>query len=97
MINEWDNNPGINSDRAGDPSTTQRQFTRGYIGLQNHGGADTMQYRNIRVEDLTPGAPKARDGTGPFQVSGAGPHTIEVRTKDAAGNVDAADVRRRDR
>ena len=32
-----------------------------------------MQYRNIRVEDLTPGAPKAADGTGPFKVSGRRP------------------------
>jgi hypothetical protein len=87
VINEFQNNPGINSDRGGDPSTTLRQFARGYIGLQNHGGADTMQYRNIRVEDLTPGAPKAADGTGPFEIKGTGPHTIEVRTTDAAGNV----------
>ena len=86
VLNEFDNTPGKNSDRAGDPSTTLRQFTEGYIGLQNHGGADTMQYRNMRVEDLTPGAPKAEDGTGPFEVAGRGPHTIEVRTVDAAGN-----------
>ena len=87
VINEWENAPGIESDRAGDPSTSLRQFTRGYIGLQNHGGADTMQYRNVRVEDLTPGKPKAADGTGPFEVAGTGPHTIEVRAVDAAGNV----------
>jgi PKD repeat protein len=86
VLNEFDNTPGKNSDRAGDPSTTLRQFTEGYIGLQNHGGADTMQYRAMRVEDLTPGAPKAADGTGPFDVEGRGPHTIEVRTVDAAGN-----------
>ena len=47
-----------------------------------------MQYRNIRVEDLTPGAPKASDPTGPFEVSGVGPHTVEVRSIDAAGNVE---------
>jgi glucose/arabinose dehydrogenase/PKD repeat protein len=86
VLNEFDNTPGKNSDRAGDPSTTLRQFTEGYLGLQNHGGADTMQYRRMRVEDLTPGAPKAEDGTGPFEVSGLGPHTIEVRSVDAAGN-----------
>ena len=45
-----------------------------------------MQYRNIRVENLAPGVPKAADGTGPFTVTGTGPHTIEVRTIDAAGN-----------
>ena len=70
VINTFKNDPGLNSDRAGDPSTTLRQFARGYIGLQNHGGADTMQYRNMRVEDLTPGVPKAEDGTGPFPVDG---------------------------
>jgi hypothetical protein len=86
VINEFDNTPGKNSDRAGDPSTTLRQFAEGYVGLQNHGGADTMQYRRMRIEDLTPGAPKAADGTGPFEIAGRGPHTIEVRTVDAAGN-----------
>jgi len=86
VINEWDNSPGINSDRSGDPNTSQRQFTRGFIGLQNHGGADTMQYRNVKVEDLTPGAPTSKTGK-PFDVEGVGPHTIEVRTTDAAGNV----------
>jgi hypothetical protein len=86
VINEWDNLPGLSSDRAGDPNTTLRQFAKGYIGLQNHGGADTMQYRDIRIEDLTPGAPAAQ-AAKPFEVSGIGPHTIEVRTTDAAGNV----------
>ena len=86
VIKEFTNNPGINADNGG-PPTTVRQFNEGYIGLQNHDPAGRMQYRNVRVEDLTPGAPKSADGTGPFQVSGAGPHTIEVRTKDAAGNV----------
>lgn len=86
VINEWDNNPGINADRGPDPNTSLRQFARGYIGLQNHGGADTMQYRNVRVEDLTPGKPKAKDATGAFEVEGLGNHTIEVRTTDAAGN-----------
>jgi hypothetical protein len=86
IINEFDNTPGKNSDRAGDPSTTLRQFTEGYLGLQNHGGADTMQYRRMRVEDLTPGVPKSTQATGAFDVEGLGPHTIEVRTVDAAGN-----------
>ena len=66
----------------------------GYIGLQNHGSADLMQYRNVRVEDLAPGVPKAADGTGPFTVTGTGPHTVEVRTIDAAGNVEQPLVRR---
>ena len=89
VINEFENSPGKNSDRGGDPSTTLRQFTRGYIGLQNHGVEDKMQYRNMRVEDLTPGAPKAEDATGPFTVTGArsahdrGPHGRRGRQRGA--------------
>ena len=90
VINEWDNAPGISSDRGGDPSTTLRQFARGYIGLQNHGGDDRMQYRNVTIEDLSAGKPKADDGTDAFEVAGVGPHTIEVRATDEAGNVSRA-------
>jgi PKD repeat protein/glucose/arabinose dehydrogenase/type 1 glutamine amidotransferase len=87
LIKEYENSPDKTSDRAGDPPASQRQFAQGFIGLQNHGGADRMDYRNIRVEDLSPDAPGA-DPTGPFRVEGAGPHTIEVRSVDAAGNVE---------
>jgi hypothetical protein len=88
VINEFDNTPGRQSDRGGDPSTTLRQFTQGYIGLQNHGGADTIQYRNVHVEDLSEGA-RGVVAPKPFTVSGVGPHTVEVRATDAAGNVEA--------
>ena len=37
VIKEFVNAPDQPSSRAGDPSTTDRQFARGYIGLQNHG------------------------------------------------------------
>jgi hypothetical protein len=86
LINEYENSPDKTSDR-GDPSAALRQFAQGYIGLQNHGGPDRMQYRNVRVEDLSPDAP-GRNPTGPFTVSGRGPHTIEVRSVDAAGHVE---------
>ena len=87
-INRFQNDPGIESSRGGDPPTGERQFTQGYIGLQNHGGADTMQYRDVRVEDLSADAP-GRTETGPFAITGVGPHTLEVRSVDAAGNVEA--------
>jgi PKD repeat protein/glucose/arabinose dehydrogenase/type 1 glutamine amidotransferase len=82
-INTFENLPGKPSSRDGDPSTTQRQFTKGYIGLQNHSNEDKMQYRNVRVEDLSGDAP-----TGAFTVSGKGPHTVELRSVDAAGHVE---------
>ena len=36
VLQTFENTPGKQSSRSGDPSTTDRQFTRGYIGLQNH-------------------------------------------------------------
>jgi hypothetical protein len=64
---------------------------RGYLGLQNHGGPDLLQYRNIRVEDLSEDAP-ANSQTGPFNVTGIGPHSVEVRSVDEAGNVEPKQV-----
>jgi glucose/arabinose dehydrogenase/type 1 glutamine amidotransferase len=87
LINEFENSPGKSSSRGGDPPTSQRQFTSGYVGFQNHGGADRMQYRDVRVEDLASDAP-IQNQTGAFQVTGRGPHTIELRSVDAAGNVE---------
>ncbi|HET6287348.1 MAG TPA: family 16 glycoside hydrolase, partial [Amycolatopsis sp.] len=52
VINEFENAPGIDSSRAGDPSTDFRQFVSGFIGLQNHGDNDLMEFRNIRVRQL---------------------------------------------
>ncbi|MEV1286098.1 ThuA domain-containing protein [Micromonospora sp. NPDC049679] len=52
VINEFDNTPGKESSRAGDPSTDLRQFLSGFVGLQNHGNSDLMEFRNIRVREL---------------------------------------------
>ncbi|MEU6645608.1 ThuA domain-containing protein [Saccharomonospora sp. NPDC046836] len=52
VINEFENAPGIQSSRAGDPPTDQRQFRNGFIGLQNHGNNDVIEFRNIRVREL---------------------------------------------
>ncbi len=52
VINEFDNTPGKQSSRAGDPPTDLRQFASGFIGLQNHSDNDLIDYRNIRVRQL---------------------------------------------
>jgi glucose/arabinose dehydrogenase len=52
VINEFDNTPGKQSSRAGDPPTDLRQFASGFIGLQNHGTNDVVDFRNIRVRAL---------------------------------------------
>lgn len=52
VINEFDNVPGIESSREGDPPTDLRQFTEGFIGLQNHSDNDAIEFRNIRIKPL---------------------------------------------
>ncbi|GAB3432953.1 hypothetical protein GCM10027436_08600 [Actinophytocola sediminis] len=52
VINEFDNTPGKESSRAGDPPTDLRQFLSGFVGLQNHGNNDLIEFRNIRVREL---------------------------------------------
>ena len=53
VINEFDNTPGNSSSRAGDPPTDLRQFLQGFVGLQNHGNNDLIEFRNIRVRPLS--------------------------------------------
>jgi PKD repeat protein len=52
VINEFDNTPGKQSSRPSDPPTDLRQFLTGFIGLQNHGTNDLIDFRNIRVRTL---------------------------------------------
>ncbi|HWO64707.1 MAG TPA: DUF1080 domain-containing protein, partial [Umezawaea sp.] len=52
VINEFDNTPGKQSSRAGDPPTDLRQFASGFLGLQNHSNNDVIDFRNIRVRSL---------------------------------------------
>lgn len=79
VINQFHNAPGKTSSRDTDPSTALRQFAEGYIGLQNHGAADHMQIRNVRVQDLS--APD------PISVP-EGAHIVDYRSVDLAGNVE---------
>ncbi|MFY1638023.1 ThuA domain-containing protein [Solwaraspora sp. WMMB335] len=51
-ISEFDNVPGKQSSRAGDPPTDLRQFASGFVGLQNHGTNDVMEFRNVRLRPL---------------------------------------------
>jgi PKD repeat protein len=81
VIKEFLNEPGIESSRQGDPPTDDRQFTSGYIGLQNHGNPDVIDYRNVRVLPLDDGSVR-----GPVTVEGDGEHTVEFRSTDVAGN-----------
>ena len=86
VINEFENSPGKQSSRAGDPPTDLRQFTEGYVGLQNHGSSDLIDYRRVNVYDLDE---DARTGNGPFAVTGDGDHVVEYRSSDLSGNVEA--------
>jgi type 1 glutamine amidotransferase len=52
VINEFDNTPGQVPPRNPDPPTDLRQFAEGFIGLQNHGGSDVIEFRNVRVTEL---------------------------------------------
>ena len=80
VIKSFLNSPDQASTRPGDPSTTDRQFARGYIGLQNHGNPDVIDFRNVRVLSLDEGSVQ-----GPVTVEGDGEHTVEYRSTDAAG------------
>ena len=84
VIKSFLNSPDQASSRPGDPSTTDRQFARGYIGLQNHGNPDVIDFRNVRVLPLDEGSVQ-----GPVTVEGDGEHTVEYRSTDAAGNEEA--------
>jgi glucose/arabinose dehydrogenase/PKD repeat protein/type 1 glutamine amidotransferase len=52
VLNQFDNTPGKQSSRDGDPPTDLRQFISGFIGLQNHSDNDLIDFRNVRVREL---------------------------------------------
>jgi hypothetical protein len=92
VINEWVNTPGqlgwrsgcycgAPAEEPGDPPSDERQFARGYFGLQNHSGSDVVEYGRVTVQDLSGAA-------GTFTVRGAGRHIVEFQSTDRAGNVE---------
>lgn len=81
LINQFSNSPGQDAARPGDPPTDQRQFARGFIGLQNHFAGDVIDFRDVRVANLSPHA-------GAFTISDPGRHIVEYHSIDFAGNVE---------
>ena len=80
------NGVAINDYTSTDPA---RDLTRGFIGLQNHGDADDVRFRNVRVKDLDVVAPETRATTGTAP-GGSGWHTatpvsVELAATDAGG------------
>jgi hypothetical protein len=84
VLQTWTNSPGQTSSRSGDAPTELRHFATGHFGLQNHGSSDSVEFRDIRVERL--------DGGPAVRVTGEGEHTVEYRSVDSVGNVEATRV-----
>ena len=82
ILSEFDNSIPLESIRGGDPPTDARQFSSGYIGLQNHGTSDVIDFRNVSILPLDEGTVE-----GPIVIDGEGA-TVEFRSTDAAGNVE---------
>jgi hypothetical protein len=82
-INSWTNSPGQAAHRDGDPPTDARQWATGYVGLQNHGGTDVVDYRDVTVRSLRPEA-------AAFTVRGAGRHTVSYRSVGWDGRAETA-------
>jgi hypothetical protein len=90
VINEWVNTPGqvswrsgcycpVPGENPGDAPSDLRRFARGFLGLQNHGDTDLVEFGRVTVQDLS-------GSTGAFTVSGNGIHVVEFRATDDAGN-----------
>ena len=89
VINEFDNTPGQQtSDRAGDPPTEPAP-----VHARLHRPAEPRRRGHDAVPQRPHRGPLAGRATPvtaakPFPVTGKGPHTVEVRSMDAAGNVE---------
>ncbi|WP_218011161.1 ThuA domain-containing protein [Herbidospora mongoliensis] len=49
-----------------------RSLTQGYIGIQNHGSPDVVQYRNIRIKELTTVTPSPSPSPSPSPTPSTG-------------------------
>lgn len=75
QINEFANSPGQEPANPLYPGTDFKQFATGFLGLQNHGDADTIEYRRVRAVEL-----------GPRRIRLRVPRrAVRVRVLDAAG------------
>ncbi|WP_443673254.1 OmpL47-type beta-barrel domain-containing protein [Micromonospora coerulea] len=65
LINEYVNTPDavFSPPRADDPGGAGRQSARGYLGLQNHGTADVISFRDVRIAPLNPCCPNGSAST----------------------------------
>ncbi|PZG02722.1 glycosyl hydrolase [Micromonospora deserti] len=67
LINEYVNTPDavFSPPRADDPGGAGRQHASGHIGLQNHGAADVVSFRNVRIAPLSPCCPNGTPSATP--------------------------------
>lgn len=68
LVNQYDNAIPLQPKRAVDPPSSAREFARTAIGLQNHGGSDHVEYKDVRVKEVS-NAP--RNVVAP-QIAGSG-------------------------
>lgn len=53
LVNQYDNAIPLQPKRAGDPPSSARQFPGSAIGLQNHGDSDRIEYKDVRVKEVS--------------------------------------------
>ncbi|HWK27310.1 MAG TPA: DUF1080 domain-containing protein [Solirubrobacter sp.] len=87
LVNQFDNSIPKIASRAGDPPTMARQFARGYLGLQTHGGNDRISYREIQVKEVA-SADIPVNTTAP-SVTGPGYQGVPLQCNHGAWNAPA--------
>jgi hypothetical protein len=53
MVTQYDNAIPLQPKRAYDPPSSARQFVGSTLGLQNHGRNDYIEYKNVRVKEIS--------------------------------------------